>query len=456
MNKILSGKQFHKCVLSAFMLFGSLLCISCGGYSHDTEDYSLNHIEEEKNNGPEIVYAGSYDSEDPEAVVVSFDKEAHTVRLYNREVKRYYTLSIDGATKFYDKYMSSIVEDMIYPGDVVDVTFIKSKKVLNSVQKATSVWTREDVKDFEINELTGNIRLSDGDYRFRDDIMIFADGKKAEIIDINDVDSLSLQGNGHEVYSIVVNDGHGYLRLKGQEYFIGGWLEIGKDIIKPVSEDMLLTVPIGTYEVQLTNGGIEGKRTVTIEKGKETELDISDMFVPEEKQTGDIIFVTSPEDAVVYLDGTEVDKSKPYEIEYGIHQLIVKADGYDTVTQYVKVGQEHATLEVTLDKKKEKTEKEDPKPTDAPLVTTYVTPGVVGPDTSAYKVSIESPEGAEVYLDGSYIGNVPVDFSKVPGSHVITLRKEGYETRSYTITLDEKLENEAYSFSMTEKSAEEP
>ena len=39
-------------------------------------------------------------------------------------------------------------------------------------------------------------------------------------------------------------------------------------------------------------------------------------------------------------------------------------------------------------------------------------------------------EGVEVYLDGYYIGNAPVEFEKTSGSHEISAQKEGYETQS--------------------------
>ena len=40
-----------------------------------------------------------------------------------------------------------------------------------------------------------------------------------------------------------------------------------------------------------------------------------------------------------------------------------------------------------------------------------------------YKVYIDNPEGVEVYVDGNYIGISPVNFKKVSGIHVVTLRK---------------------------------
>ena len=63
-----------------------------------------------------------------------------------------------------------------------------------------------------------------------------------------------------------------------------------------------------------------------------------------------------------------------------------------------------------------------------------------------YKVYIDAPDGVEAYLDGSYIGVTPVSFNKVPGSCVVTLRKSGYQPRSYTLQIDEEEKDINYSF----------
>ena len=47
---------------------------------------------------------------------------------------------------------------------------------------------------------------------------------------------------------------------------------------------------------------------------------------------------------------------------------------------------------------------------------------------------IECPEESEVYIDGIYVGIAPVTFVKPSaGSHVITLSRNGYITKSYTV-----------------------
>ena len=401
--------------------------------------------------------AGTYDSADNDAVVVSIDKEAQTCTLYNRIVGRNYTLNYDGTSKIYDKYKTATVIDQINPGDLVDVTFLKSKKLLNSMTGSEDVWIYDDVTDFEIDPKTKHMKINGGDYRFSDDLFVFLGDKKAQLMDINSCDVLKICGMDHDIYSIVITKGHGYLRIKGQQYFEGGWIEVGNKIIKNVTRDMLLAVPVGRYRVKLSNGEYEGSREVVIESNCETELDVSDMVVLDESNTmyGNVILVTDPSDAQVYIDGKEADVSKALSLEYGIHQLIVRAEGYESMTQYIKVGQENATLEITLDKKKDYGSSADssvnPLPSPSPQVTTYVTEAVNPLETSDYRVMIEAPEGAEVYVDGSYVGIVPADFAKREGSHVVTLRKEGYVTRSYTISLDGVLRNETFSFASLEE-----
>ena len=59
---------------------------------------------------------------------------------------------------------------------------------------------------------------------------------------------------------------------------------------------------------------------------------------------------------------------------------------------------------------------------------------------------VDAPEGVEVYLNGSYVGISPCSFRKQSGVQVITLRKSGYETRSYTVQVDEEARDMSYSF----------
>lgn len=59
---------------------------------------------------------------------------------------------------------------------------------------------------------------------------------------------------------------------------------------------------------------------------------------------------------------------------------------------------------------------------------------------------MNEPYDVEVYLDGSYKGISPIGIRKEPGTHVITLRRDGYVTKSYTVTLSDNNEDENFDF----------
>lgn len=441
-----------------WMLTGILFLASCGKQEIDKPVIS--------DTGFIPARAGMYDCADT-AVVTAIDRQDKTITFFNLIVERYYTLNYDGTSKIADKYNSSMSMEQIMPGDIVDVTFLKSKKLLNSMKLSEQAWTLSDVTRFEIKQDKNEITIASDIFQYTDNILVLSDEPDAQIIDINQCDRLAMQGIGNTVYSITVSRGHGYLRLKNDEYFLGGWIEVGQEIIRTISPDMLLVVPEGSYDVLLSAQGVSGSKKITVKRNKETELDIGDLKGEDIKKYGNLIFSVTPYSAEVYIDGEEIDISKPFKAEYGIHQMMARAEGYQTVTQYIKVGQDNATIQVTLEKQGEKkaetvssntvpspsvsvtpTPTITPTPTPTPAITpTSSVSANTAVSTTGYKVTIDAPADVEIYVDGNYVGISPVSFSKVEGLHVITLRKNGYATRSYTISVDGEKKDAGFSFS---------
>lgn len=387
---------------------------------------------------------GSYDSADT-AIVVKKDVGENTITLQNLETGKQYTLHFDGATNINDKYGEVMSMAQIEAGDMVDLTFLKSKKKIASIALSNKSWTYTDVSKFELGENAKSLIIVDDRYQMSNDIIIVSDGKLVDVCDLNSRDTLKVIGIDHVIYSIVVEKGHGYLRLKNAEYFIGGWIEVGS-IIVPVTEDMLLIVPEGSYQVLITHSGSGGTKEINIVRNEETELDVGDLKGEEIKE-GSVIFTVNPSSATIYIDGDKADISDKIILEYGIHQMIVKAEGYDTITQYVKVGKELASIDIEMEKTANIEETTvSGNTTDA--TTTTTSENIVSPATSSsYSVYVDSPEGAEVYVDGTYIGIVPINFKKVKGNYVVTLRKTGFQTRSYTVIVDDEEKDISYSFS---------
>lgn len=405
----------------------SLLCILLIGCSQDEP------VTDIENSGFVEETPGSFDSMDTAVLVSKNDDE--TLTFMNIETGKKYTLSYTGATTIWDKYGEAMSMAQLSEGDIVDVKFLKGKKKLADIALHSDAFTYDDVTKYEINELTRTFTIVKEAFQYSKDVVIVSDGRQIELMDLNEADVLSVQGIGSTIYSIAVDKGHGYLKLANDEYFIGGWIEIGTSMIRQITDDMLLVVPEGKYEVLFTNGGNSGTKKVTIGRDEEVTVDIGDIEI-KEIQYGKVIFTMNPTDASLYIDGKLVDTSSAISLEYGIHQLIAVAGGYDTLTQYIKVGQESAGVSITMEKESTEDDDEDDKEDEDETVDI----------SSTYKVYIDTPEGVEVYLNGNYIGISPVSFAKKPGTHTITLRKNGYVTRSYTIEIDSEEKDVTYSF----------
>ena len=181
----------------------------------------------------------------------------------------------------------------------------------------------------------------------------------------------------------------------------------------------------------------------------------------------------------MYIDAKEVDTSKIITLEYGIHQMTVVAEGYQTIRKYLKVGQENASISIEMEKTEEESKNVDEEESTSVSSNTVTGSGSTNSTDSgnsnnsnnsnsesntttdkntdttvssnnvstSYRIKIEAPVGAEVYFNGNYMGIVPIDFKKESGNHTIILRKNGYQTRSYSVQIDDEKKDVNYSFS---------
>ena len=408
--------------------------------------------------GFSVSTVGSYDSADT-AVVMDVDQENSCVVFMNMDTGRQYTLYYDGTTYVTDKYDGPMTISQIRAGDVVDVNFLKGKRQIANIKVSPSAWVYEDIENYDLGGINKTASIGSSTYSLPDEAVVLSEGKRVEVMDVVAQDRVTIRGIDHRIYSINVERGHGYLRLRNEQALIGGWIEVGNTVIREITEDMLLVVPEGSYQVALSNGGVSSTKDIVIERDKETVLDVGDIEIVEDK-VGRILFSVKPADAEVTIDGESVDISSAVELPYGIHQVHLEAEGYDSLTKYIQVGSEYAKLSFTLEEKKEDTstvsenssdvkKPEDTKPSDSVSENTIL-------PTQGNKVYIDAPKNVEVYVDSNYVGIAPVSFKKNIGSHTVTLRKSGYKTKSYTIYLYNDGEDITYSFADLEKETETP
>ena len=429
---------------------------------------------------------GNYDSADT-AVVVDIDTDKGNISFLNFDTGRRYTLGFDGATLFKDKYGEGIALSQIETGEIAEVTFMHARKRLNSLEVSDASFEL-DIQDGFKTEGNGNkFRFRGKDYDLFENVAVILPTGRGELEDINEADQVKAFGIGHDVYALKVVKSHGYLRLENTAAFEGGFIGVGDGYIKQIEKDMLLTIPEGVHEVFVSKAGVTGTETVNVDAGNEATLDLSKFQAT--PMYGGILFAASPAETSIYIDGDKKDISEEVSLSYGLHQMVAAAEGYETLSRYIRVAEPHASLSVELAKKEDGKSVSEDKPTEdtgtvsadsvssdsisgnsvsgnavsgntaqasvsgnvptvpamptmppTPLKKDEVTPG-------EYKVRIEEPSGAEVYKDGNYLGIAPISFKKSPGTYIITLRRNGYQTRSYTISVDNEEKDASFSFS---------
>lgn len=432
-------KKYRSRVGAGFgFIIMTILLTGCGSFTISRgQSAVMPDTNTDSGNGTTII--GSYDSADT-AVIRGVNTEENNITLVHLETGKPYTLSYDGTTVTRDKYEGIMSMEQLKAGDIVDVKFLKNSKKLSSIMLSPAAFSYDSISKYTFNQERKSAAIGEDVYQLKNSIQVFSEDRNVGIEDIVSKDVITVKGIGRNIYSVSVEKGHGYLRLENDAYVIGGWIEVGQALIQQVTDHMMLTVPEGSYDIRITGKGVDTIRQVTIERNKEVTLDLGDIEI-EEIKMGKIFFTVEPEDAAIYIDGEETDIGKPVELDYGLHQIMAKAAGYATLTQYIKVSQDIASIHITMEEGESADEDTD--------TTSTVSGNELS--TGTYKVYIDSPVGVEVYVDGVYKGMCPVSFAKVAGTYTLTLRKQGYISKSYTITIDNDENDVTFSFSDLEK-----
>ena len=334
-------KKTIKRILMPVMALGVLVFVcGCNG-SQKPDDEFVTGTPVEVVNQINYIY-------DDTAILIKTDPDSSSLKFQNLETGLRYTLTYDGTTTMYDRYGAVVSAGQLSTGGIYNINFNSDSKKLLSMSFDNSFSVDTHIDNFEINDLQTKISYMGDKYTIDDYAVVLSGNDSLDLIELQEGDEITAYTKDHRLYSIAVDKGHGYLRLINDTYFVDGFIEVGNSIIHRITEGMVLTVPEGSYTVRLTNDGAEGVKSVTIGRGQEVTLDLSDIEV--EIKYGTIFFVTEPEGATVYIDGEKVSTTEGVELEYGVHQVITRADGYVTKSNYINVGSASASIVLSLEK----------------------------------------------------------------------------------------------------------
>ena len=384
------------------------------------------------------------------ALIRQVDTEHQKILLYSGQADKSYILAYDSATTIQDKYGQELVAGQLNSGDMVYAAFVKGEHLAKGFWLDPDMEKKENIDRFVLHIASSTMEIGDEPYSLAKNCQVIARGELLQLEDINESDTLTAVGIGKDIRALVITRGHGYVRLIGSEAFEDGFVEFGQNVIRKVEKDALYVVPEGSYKMTISKGQDEGVKDIEVKANEEIEVDVSDILTEKDK-TGKIIFTITPGEARLKVDDQEADYSNALELCYGIHKIEVFADGYRSVTQYIRVGSEMANLSVDLEEQTEESGNE----TDKSGAAVSGNEAVYSAGTQGqYKVYIDGPAQAELYVDDIYIGVVPASFEKKSGKHTISLRREGYINRSYTLEIDDGQNDNHYSFSSLKPSTD--
>lgn len=371
-----------------------------------------------------------------------------TVRELDSDVES--ILHYDSSAEVFDQYEQSIRADQLKTGLIIEAHYRPEDAVLVRASVPKDVWEYNEVSSFSFREEDRMMKFAGEKYQYSDLTYISSGVQNITRQDLNTQDELTVRGVGYRVYSIVRTLGHGYIRLANYGDFIGGMAEVGNSIILPITENMLITAGEGIYPLTLIHGDMVTTKTITVTADQEVVADFSD-YVPALENVGMITFQVDPEGADLFINGTTVDYSAPVALNYGEYRIVVKMTGYDTYTGTLDVEQPSSYVKIDLIEKTAGVDGQESKTTDSPSATDDANASDSS-DTatkrvdSNHSIHVTAPNGVEVYLDNVYKGLAPCKFKKVIGSQTITLRKNGYITKSYSVDILDDDENVSLSF----------
>lgn len=361
------------------------------------------------------------------AVIETVDEAEGTITVFSIDHNEERTFTYNGGCTVSDKYGNPMSMAQLKPGDIADISYNSELERVGRISLTSDVFSQEGVEKYTLNLKGRNVTIGDTVYSLNEKVLVYSEGKRIEPEEILHNDVLSFYGRGNKILSITVDKGHGYLELENDENFLGGWIEVGQAVICQIQPDMLITVPEGTYTVRLTAGEVEELRLITIERNRETLVDVGNVKFPEAVNSR-VIFQITPENAVVYVDDEEVNTDYVMRLPFGIHRITAEASGYDTLSEYFNIEGEATTIKMTL--------------TESSSVSGN---NIAKADESA-NITIDVPQEVEVYQDNIYKGIATVTYEKTAGTHTITLRKSGYVTKSYEIQVPDDDTDVTYTF----------
>ena len=400
-------------------------------------------------------------------VLRGIDKENSKIGVYLLDDMKEIGFTYDLATSVKSINDEELVMQELPLGSVIKFE-VNSTGVLSRVEVNKEAWDYKGVRNLVIDEVLSKMQIGESNYTYDAGLTVISGRDNVSLRNIDtSKDTLEIRGIGAKILSIDITTGHGVLDFADYDDFIGGNIEVGYEVFDNISDNMKYVLREGKYKVVMRNGKLSVNKVVTIKRDRTEVLRLSD-FAGEMDKSSKVVFNISPSNAAIYIDGKEIGKMR-LELDYGEYLVKVMADNYVGWEKVVTILKPKTIMNIALAQKKEKSDTEE-EDDDGMAEPTKNIEEVTGDDTddlgdvgsrndeesednevkvrtdSTKNIYFRKPEGATVSFDGRIIGDIPCEMTKVTGEHEITLKKDGYETQTFTVDIEDDGEDAVFGF----------
>lgn len=281
-----------------------------------------------------------------EGIITNIDLDSSQLTISELGSGITHILTYTGGTDMRTRSLRPITVTQLNKGDIVQVTFDDNNRMSRLTGSAT-VWSYKNVVNAIIDTSLNRVTAGTSVYRFDSSLKVLNGDDFVPLETLKSFDSFHLYGIDNYVYLIKVATGHGYLSFVNAGDFIGGTLSYNTGKTVPVTEDLLLTLAEGEYDISVQKDDLIATAAIKISRDTTTYFDLFE-YSAKPVASGNVHFSITPEGSSLYIDGVKTSYGSPVKLSFGEHSIEVSLGGYTSYYGSVSVDRTDISKQITL------------------------------------------------------------------------------------------------------------
>lgn len=332
---------------------------------------------------------------------------SNELSLYDLKSHTDFFIKTESATKIIGRANEKLLYADIKIGDVIKISIDTEKKRAISIEYSEDCWNKTGVTDITIDNTAKTMTFDGSVYTYSDETIVKYNDKLMNITDLAPIDVITLNGYGKEIWSVMVENYHGYIVVKNKDKIKNGTIQIDDLNPIPLTGADMISVTSGAHKIKISGTNVEPYQSdIYVAVNEKFEIDLLNI----QEKTGVVVIKSNITEYQLFVNGKEIeDLSEPLVLNQGEYQLKIVKSGYIDWEQKIVV--KDSSMEVMANLVQEI------RKLDLSITT--------------------NPTACSVYLNGEMIGTTPISHQVEYGDYRITFRKEGYTDLSLPLTVDE-------------------